>query len=908
MKKRVFEGCQVVGSNLSGVSAVGFGGVPTPFVVDSPTQIRAFAGTGANGVISLITPSGVVASALPITFSNAPGVTSIAPNYGTTGSTVQISGLRLSGAIAVRIGGVPVQRFTVNSPTQISAVLDGGATGDVIVQTPNGIGTLTGAFTFYRSPSVLDVTPKIVRPADTVRVSGGEFVGVQRVSIGGRSVSSFTVLSTTSILVIVPQGAVNGRIGVQNIVGSDSSQAELLILYPPTISAVNPTIAAPNQVLTVFGSEFHPLTTVRIGATTTSTLTRISMNQLQCAFAQATTGALTVISSGGTVSTVFPVSIVVPPVIHGFQPAEPLQGQAITVTGANFLLVGTSVRVGGIPVQATVNSSTSITLIIPPNVQGAITVQTAAGAVTTASVIRPIPPPSIVMLNPQRGQVGSIVEIRGVNFQQTQNVSIGGVRASFEVNAEGTIIRAIVPSFGQNGSFQAASEATVRVATRGGTASAALSFTVLPPPGSILTGFQPMSLSEGEELSIVGVNIPPNARIFLNGIEVTTASVQTSSSITLRVPLGIVPPQAFSTNVVVTLVSGTASTNAALTLVLMGANLPGITDFTPNIGGRETVMTLTGQNLGIEPRGVIRGVRIGGIPVRSFTVLSPSTMQIIVGNVRTGIVTLETSSGELSTRRVFEFDSTIVPIPPTLAQDSIALERLYAATKGDNWTTNATWRNRAPIATRFGVRVENSRVVELRLPANNLDGEIAPEIFSALTMLRLLDVRGNRLSGDIAALRGAIHLQAVDVANNRLSGNIEAICALRSMETLNLAQNRLSGGLPSCLAEWKMLRVLDASDNQLSGSLPSNMGNAESLQSLILRGNRFTGAIPSEWGNSKILAKKAVSGLTSALTMLRLDLSQNQLSDTLPETLGNMRNLRELRLNNNRLVGNIPSS
>lgn len=898
----------VIGQNLSGVLAVGVGGVASQFIIDSPTQIRVIAGAGANGIITLVTPAGVVASALPVTFSNAPGVSSISPNFGTTGATVTIVGTRLTGAVSVRVGGIPVQSFTINSPTQITAQLGEGATGEVRVQTGNGTGTLPSAFTFYRTPSIQDFSPKVVRPGDTVRISGSEFIGVQRLRIGGLSITPYSVLSTQAIAVIIPPNTPNGRIAVQNLVGEDSSQAELLILNPPTITSVTPGIAAPNQTLTVFGSEFHPFSQIRIGNVTAASVTRFSMNRLQCTFAETTTGLLTVIASGGTVSTQMPIAIITPPVLHGFQPSEPLQGQVVTVTGANFSMQGTVVLVGGVPVAATINSSTRISFIIPANLQGLITIRTPVGEVTSATMVRPLPPPVITTLVPSTVQVGSIAEIRGMNFQQTQNVSIGGVFASFDVNAEGTIIRALVPSFGQNGSFQMASGATVQVTTRGGTARSILQLTVLPPPGPILTGFMPMTLNEGEELQLFGVNLPLNSRIFLNGTEATTATVNTNGSVTLRVPIGIVPTQRFSTNIVITLVSGAISTNAALTLTVWGTNLPSLSDFTPRLGGRETVITLTGQNLGTEPRGIIRGVRIGGLPVRSFLLQSPSRMTIIPGNVRTGRITVETTGGELTTQGIFEFDSTIVPIPPTLSQDSIALERLYVLTNGDDWITNATWRNRAPIAIRFGVKVENGRVVELRLPGNNLDGELTAEIFSALTMLRVADLRNNQLSGDIAAVSGAINLQRLEIANNRMRGTLGALCALRRLEILNVAHNVLTGTFPPCLAEQTTLIAMNASHNQVSGTLPSSFATAQNLQILNLSSNRLIGTIPSEWGGSTTVVQKSVANLSAAQTMIQLDLSRNELSGSIPPTLGNLRNLSGLRLNHNRLSGEIPSS
>ena len=43
--------------------------------------------------------------------------------------------------------------------------------------------------------------------------------------------------------------------------------------------------------------------------------------------------------------------------------------------------------------------------------------------------------------------------------------------------------------------------------------------------------------------------------------------------------------------------------------------------------------------------------------------------------------------------------------------------------------------------------------------------------------------------------------------------------------------------------------TLDLSDNQLSGSIPAQLGNLSSLESLYLSFNQLSGSIPKELGN-----------------------------------------------------------
>jgi len=79
----------------------------------------------------------------------------------------------------------------------------------------------------------------------------------------------------------------------------------------------------------------------------------------------------------------------------------------------------------------------------------------------------------------------------------------------------------------------------------------------------------------------------------------------------------------------------------------------------------------------------------------------------------------------------------------------------------------------------------------------------------------------------------------------------------------------------------------------LNGSLPASIGNLTELKELKLVNNYdLSGDIPNELGNC--------TNLTS------LNLSRNQLSGNIPSQLGNLSNLRVLSLYRNQLSGNIP--
>jgi len=81
-------------------------------------------------------------------------------------------------------------------------------------------------------------------------------------------------------------------------------------------------------------------------------------------------------------------------------------------------------------------------------------------------------------------------------------------------------------------------------------------------------------------------------------------------------------------------------------------------------------------------------------------------------------------------------------------------------------------------------------------------------------------------------------------------------------------------------------------NNNLTGTLPSSIGNLKNLQTLSLYSNKITGTLPSSIGNLKNLQT--------------LSLYSNTLSGTLPSELGELTNLSTLFICCNEFTGSIP--
>ncbi|KAI4346768.1 hypothetical protein L6164_007636 [Bauhinia variegata] len=87
---------------------------------------------------------------------------------------------------------------------------------------------------------------------------------------------------------------------------------------------------------------------------------------------------------------------------------------------------------------------------------------------------------------------------------------------------------------------------------------------------------------------------------------------------------------------------------------------------------------------------------------------------------------------------------------------------------------------------------------------------------------------------------------------------------------------------------------LGTPSQSLSGTLSASIGNLRNLQIVLLQNNNISGPIPSELGR---------------LSKLRtLDLSNNFFNGEIPPSLGHLRSLQYLRLNNNSISGQCPES
>ena len=130
----------------------------------------------------------------------------------------------------------------------------------------------------------------------------------------------------------------------------------------------------------------------------------------------------------------------------------------------------------------------------------------------------------------------------------------------------------------------------------------------------------------------------------------------------------------------------------------------------------------------------------------------------------------------------------------TVATDKAALEALYDATDGANWTPNTNWKSDEPLGSWHGVAADtDGRVTNLDLDGNGLEGTLPAAL------------------GDLDAL------ETLDLANNDLSGGLPLELAnLTALTTLTLSASRgLTGPLPDGLRELANLSTVSVAATEL---------------------------------------------------------------------------------------------
>ena len=221
----------VSGTSFVDVSSVTFDGIAVPYTVANSTTIFATVPatpTGAAGTtaqISVVNGTGQPSTAEPATandwmWDNSPTLVSLSSSTGASGTAVTINGSNFAGVTRVRFGYTDATSYTVVDANTITAVVpvtpagQGGQVVDVVVEV-NGLvsrsATAAADNWTWMSAAVITAMSQNTAPAGTtVTVTGSGFASTRSVQIHSKNVTSYTVLSDTSLTFVVPPSDASG--------------------------------------------------------------------------------------------------------------------------------------------------------------------------------------------------------------------------------------------------------------------------------------------------------------------------------------------------------------------------------------------------------------------------------------------------------------------------------------------------------------------------------------------------------------------------------------------------------------------------------------------------------------------------------------------------------------------------
>lgn len=115
-------------------------------------------------------------------------------------------------------------------------------------------------------------------------------------------------------------------------------------------------------------------------------------------------------------------------------------------------------------------------------------------------------------------------------------------------------------------------------------------------------------------------------------------------------------------------------------------------------------------------------------------------------------------------------------------------------------------------------------------------------------------------------------------------------------DTIDVSRHYLTGTIPGTffLDHQDVTKIL-LNDNQLSGTLPNSIGSmrGRDLNQLVLAGNLLSGTLPKSFGSMRLS---------------QLALGQNLLSGTLPNNIGSIEDITSLAIGANRFSGTLPAA
>ena len=460
---------------LQGTSGVSFSGVWVTPSGWNDGEIRAVVPPGASSGPVMVSVGGQESAGVPFTVTGpgtpVPAIATVSPLLGPPGTRVTIRGANFhssQGAATVTFNGVEAEPGFWSEEEIRVAVPEGALPGPVVVRVKGEASRGVRFEVAAAGPAVpsLDWMGPLSGPeGTTVRIEGERFGSPEGAGQGTSGVSFAGVWATPShwsgtlIEVPVPEGAPSGPVVVV-VEGRSSRAVGFTVMRPaPAIHRVTPVHGPEGTLVRIEGAHFGSPLGARQGSS------GVRFDEIWAEPLSWSEGEIEVLVPGGVWAG---------PVVVRVDGRES-NPSAFTVTESEWA--------GGAP---------------GPEEAGGLKPSPDTGRVLAggAGVAASGPAPLIKKINPSSGPVGTVVMLRGNNFQSSQGastVTFNGVEAT-PASWKGKRIQVPVPAGATSGPV---------VVTVGGQASNGVPFTVIGG-GPVISGLSPASGPVGTSVAIAG--------------------------------------------------------------------------------------------------------------------------------------------------------------------------------------------------------------------------------------------------------------------------------------------------------------------------------------------------------------------------------------------------------------------
>ncbi|XP_031283002.1 brassinosteroid LRR receptor kinase-like [Pistacia vera] len=160
--------------------------------------------------------------------------------------------------------------------------------------------------------------------------------------------------------------------------------------------------------------------------------------------------------------------------------------------------------------------------------------------------------------------------------------------------------------------------------------------------------------------------------------------------------------------------------------------------------------------------------------------------------------------------------------------------------------------------------------------------------FGDCLALEHLDILANKFSFDIVhAISPCEKLTFLNISSNQFGGQVPMLSLAANLQYFLLGNNLFQGEIPLQLADsCPSLVKIDLSSNNLSGTVPNSFSSCSSLAFLDISYNKFSGELP-------------VDTFLQMSSLKELVLSFNDFTGVLPHSLSELTNLETLDLSSN---------